>query len=392
MIAIIADDLTGALDAAAPLRRQGFRAVVALTPQSIDDALDADVVAITTESRSMPAPDPILKEVVAALPADHLLFKKIDSTLRGPIDVELRHTLGLTGRSTALVAPALPHQGRALVAGSLVIDGRVTGVHLPTLLMSSGLPVIVVGLALVRDAEALTNTLQRACEDTALVVVDAETDDDLRAIMEAVAELPVQPVLVGSAGLAAWLPLVGALTPSVDQEPPIQPITGAVLWAFGSAHPRTSEQVNELRGAAHIIKIDSDGDDWVAHVALGADMLARGRDVVMQVVPPAGGIRTVPIDDQRAVVQRLGRMVAAVVVHTPVEALVLGGGDTAYAVCDALGIRHLTLVGEVLPGLPLSHGTTSAGHGVRCITKAGGFGAPDALRYVHAALHGAIRR
>jgi D-threonate/D-erythronate kinase len=387
-VAIIADDLTGALDAAAPLRRQGFRATVALGPQYLADALHADVVAVTTESRAADDPGPVLAQTVVALSADQLLFKKIDSTLRGPIAAELRHLLDLTGRRAAVVAPALPQQGRALVHGFLVLDGRATDRHLPTILAASGLPTTDIRLAVVRDPRSFHRALERASREAALIVVDAETDDDLQAIALAVGALPAPPLLAGSAGLAAWLPVVGKLKP-VERLTHTKAIEGPVLWAFGSANQRTHQQIAELRSVGVTsVAFDPRIGDASSTIALGVDVLASGHDLVMSVVPPMDSIEAMPLPQQRAVAQRLARVVAAMVARTHVDALVMGGGDTAYAVCDALGIRRLELIDEVLPGLPLSEGTTSAGHVIRCITKAGGFGTPDALRHVYATLHG----
>jgi uncharacterized protein YgbK (DUF1537 family) len=389
-IAIVADDLTGALDAAAPLRRQGFPATVALAPRYLPFSLEADIVAVTTESRYLTDSGPILASVVAALPRECLLYKKIDSTLRGPIATEMRLLLAASGRRYALVTPTLPHQGRALIDGFLVIDGERTNIHLPTLLASSGLPTIDVPLAVVRDPTALQRVLERASESTtAVVAVDAVTDDDLRAVGQAVARLHALPLLAGSAGLAAWLPRITGLTPSLRPSDDVAPLDGPVLFAFGSAHPRTHAQLDELR-RGHVTTITVDpAADVRSSITTCIATLANGDDAVLSVVPPPDTIEAVPYTVQHAVAQMLARTVAAILERVPVAALVLGGGDTAYAVCAHLGIEHLALLGEVLSGLPLSVGTTSAGRRLYCVTKAGGFGTPDALRHVRATLHGA---
>lgn len=59
------------------------------------------------------------------------------------------------------------------------------------------------------------------------------------------------------------------------------------------------------------------------------------------------------------------------------DALVLTGGDTAVGVArrlDAVGVR---LEGEIEPGIPV--GTLIGPNPCRVVTKAGGFGEPDAL-------------
>ncbi len=387
-IAIIADDLTGALDAAAPLQRQGLRAAVALAPQHVAAVSDADIIALTTESRHVADPGPLLATAVAALANDWLVYKKIDSTLRGPIAAELRALLELTGRRNALVTPTLPHQARALVDGWLTLDGTPTDVHLPTLLRSSGLPVIALPLAVVRDPAAMRRALQEATASVALIAVDAITDDDLRTIAEAVATLDPPPLLAGSAGLAAWLPRIGGLQATVQQSAAVAAVPGPLLFAFGSAHQRTHEQLERLRDEGITSVVIAPDADITGAVAACVDALNIGNDVVLSVAPPARAIAAVPYAEQHRVAQMLAQTVAAILDRASAAALVLGGGDTAYAVCERLGIPSLALAGEVLPGLPLSHGTTSAGRTLWCVTKAGGFGTPDALRHVRAALHG----
>jgi uncharacterized protein YgbK (DUF1537 family) len=56
------------------------------------------------------------------------------------------------------------------------------------------------------------------------------------------------------------------------------------------------------------------------------------------------------------------------------------GGSTALAVVRALEIGPLRIQGEAMDGVPISEGrSTLNGRRYRIITKAGGFGGPDAL-------------
>lgn len=58
----------------------------------------------------------------------------------------------------------------------------------------------------------------------------------------------------------------------------------------------------------------------------------------------------------------------------PVSGLLVTGGDVARALCGAVGATALRALGEVQPGVPLSTLEGGALHGVRTVTKAGGFG------------------
>src|SRR3954466_10423336 len=122
-VAIVADDLTGACDAAVGLTRAGMRAEVAL-PGAAAPA-GAEVAAIDIRSRHLAAPEAARRtaEWVGALRGAPLLVKKLDSTLRGNVRAELEAALAASGRRAALVAPAFPLYGRTTSGGVQRLDG-----------------------------------------------------------------------------------------------------------------------------------------------------------------------------------------------------------------------------------------------------------------------------
>ena len=109
-VAIIADDLTGAADSGVQLMRSGYRTAVVFRGAPIPPSDDLDAVAVDTNSRPLPAGFAAKRVVESghALRESRIVYKKIDSTLRGPIGAELAAALAATGRKRALVAPAFP--------------------------------------------------------------------------------------------------------------------------------------------------------------------------------------------------------------------------------------------------------------------------------------------
>ena len=75
----------------------------------------------------------------------------------------------------------------------------------------------------------------------------------------------------------------------------------------------------------------------------------------------------------------LGRA-AARALRTAMPRLVIAvGGDTAHAVCAALGVEALWAEREAAPGAPLLRGTLADGRGLRVVMKSGSFGDDDLL-------------
>src|SRR5690606_13273759 len=114
MLIILADDLTGALDSAAPFAARGMTTLVALSVDDIQAALvrSPDVLSVNLGSREVEATTAyeLTAAALARVPHGALLFKKVDSRLKGNIDAELE---AFSFRS-ALVAPAIPEFGRVV--------------------------------------------------------------------------------------------------------------------------------------------------------------------------------------------------------------------------------------------------------------------------------------
>ena len=128
-VAIVADDLTGALDAAAPFAGCGLETRILLDFEQAASALETNtqVLSLTSESRhlSPPAADErVWNATRAALAgAPRVLLKKINSTLRGNIAAEIMAGLRASGLRHALIAPAVPRHGRIMRGGEVFIDG-----------------------------------------------------------------------------------------------------------------------------------------------------------------------------------------------------------------------------------------------------------------------------
>src|SRR5262249_37043289 len=164
-------------------------------PPSLPSATPA-VLVIDTESRQRSSEDArdrarwagsMLK---AGSPG--VLYKKVDSTLRGRVALEIDGMLDGTGLETALLPPAFPAQHRAVVDGCLLVESRPadatpmaldpafprTGASVLGLLAVDGLrPIAALPLVTVRRGrEAVATRLERfAAMGGRVLAADAET-------------------------------------------------------------------------------------------------------------------------------------------------------------------------------------------------------------------------
>ncbi len=124
MIAVIADDFTGAAELAGISLRYGLKVGVCLNNE-IDT--DVDVLVINTDSRSLKKNEAIdataraVRKILTLKP--EFVYKKIDSVLRGYVLDELVVQLQETGFDKVFIMPANPSLGRTISNGQYFIDG-----------------------------------------------------------------------------------------------------------------------------------------------------------------------------------------------------------------------------------------------------------------------------
>lgn len=406
---IMADDLTGAADTAVPFAKEGLRTFVRLSPQgtSADFANEADVESWNTSTRDVPATaafDTLATAVrnvleLAPSPEQLLIYKKIDSGIRGNVASEIDaslHALAQHARGrSAVVAPAFPEQGRTTLHGTQYIHGvpvsqTPTGMdpinpvqqsHIPSLLAERmARPVRSVPIEAVRGGSDLLR--QSLTQDRgSVLVVDAETSADLDAIAEAF--WGAQVLWVGSGGLARALAgksaaSNGSRAVGEEERPP-----AVWLTICASLHPVSRAQMAALAAYTGLepIEIPSSPVPGVQPIlARCRAQMATARQALVVSSAPAGG--EARSSDRRASLvsnlRALGEALAGDLASGG-YGVILVGGDTAEAILDGLGAEGLWLRGEIQPGVAVGTIRGGAAAGTVTITKAGGFGSDATL-------------
>ena len=394
---LVADDLTGALDAAAPFAARGLRVCVhrgadslprpAEPPAPVDSDLpeagafapptSGAVLAVSTSSRHLApaAARAAVEEAARRLRAwaPRLVFKKIDSTLRGPVPDEVAAAMRAFERRAAVVCPAFPEAGRTVHRGEVLVHGeplRETEYarDLRTPAPPESLKTLFGRVGSVRvlgPGEALGDL---SASD--LAIADAETRAHLAGLAARVSERAADVLAVGSDGLAAGLASLFGRAAA----PPV-PFAGGegrvLLFALGSRAGTTHEQTARLL-ASHpgVPVVDAPAGALDAGAVVRA--AASSRAVIARV--PAS-----PRGEPPSVVQAFAAGVRRAIDElggpARLAALVATGGDTVEAILDAFDIEVLEVLGELQPGVPVSRGATR-GAELTLVSKAGGFGTP----------------
>lgn len=378
-VAVIADDLTGALDTAARFGGAGDVAVLLDPGDAV--RVEASVVAIDAASRGCdPQRARDLTLGAAALLSRSepmVVYKKMDSALRGHFSHEVVAMLAAGSWGRALVAPALPEQGRAvrdgcLRAGGLVGPSLLSAFHEVQSAQVHGVGLEVIRRGVPRLREALSSSPQNGVQ---VFVCDAETVEDLDTLVQAAVAVHDSRrwLWCGSGGLA------GALARYFKMHGPPGPPSLPVpfLGLIGSPNPVARAQL----GAAEqcglpVLTLSAQGDSVQDSALLeaGTRHLQRGAGCFLA-APPLG------LEEGRRSVygQRLAECALVLTRAARPASLILSGGDTAREACGRLGIWGFLVKGELAPGVPISRalGRSHLGE-LMVVTKAGGFG-PAAL-------------
>jgi D-threonate/D-erythronate kinase len=376
---VLADDLTGALEVGAKFAATGA-GVMATTNLRfpLNKVQEEAIMVIDTETRHT-SPEQAGQAVfelgrVASSAGFHYVYKKTDSTLRGNIAAEIKGLCDAFPDSPLLYVPAYPKMGRTVRAGILYVDGiPVT----ETCFARDGLNPVreshILRLLSAECARPIISTIARNLPmslSAGIYVCDGEADTDLKVAARKFLQSASFRLAAGPAGF------VDHIAPLVDlprTTPPSLPMLRRVLVVNGS---RSDVSIGQIQHAIH--------HGWVAR---SVDELTDTKEGLGWVILAQPVSNCSPVDFAR----RISMTVQGILSREEFEAVVVLGGDTAYAILDALGITDLRPVGEVLEGVPISAISRNSaglkGDGLLyLISKAGGFGPVDVLCQIQAKL------
>ncbi len=365
--AVIADDLTGAGDTGVQFAAAGARTRTLRDDWTPAHLAGAEVVVVDTASRGLSAADAYRRVRAAAErlqeAAVQLVYKKVDSTLRGPLGAEIDAVMDACRPTMAIICPAYPAQGRTLVDGVLLVGGvpvaktpaagdpqaPVQESHVPTLLTRQMRRTVQ---WLQRPAGGYSDThlvaklqaLMAGYDDAGgILVCDAQDDGDLAAIVLAAHSLELTSarslLLIGSAGMAR--PLAAQLAQQMKG------LDTGVLVLCGSLHPAARVQVHQVE-------------------------LSNNPQVTILTTPAQVGSHPDPAGALAAEAQ-------AWLAEHGASGIVVTGGDTLGALLRALQAHGVVWEQGAAPVIPLGRIAGGPWAGLRIISKAGGFGEPSVL-------------
>ena len=418
-IAIIADDLTGANDSALQFHIEGANTQILLSdefkPLNVENT---QTWAISTESRNVSAHDAYerIKEttekIVETLNPDYF-YKKIDSTVRGNIAVEILGMLEVLKWDAAVVIPAFPSEGRITVGGYHLLKGipiektemardphsPTCESHLPTL-MSSQIPEefhyiigsIELSTVMKGAGPVLRKLNELVQEGKKLIICDAVSTVDIEQVALAITKSDHTILPAGTASGARAFSKIWVYEEEKNEEREQLP-NFPKLIVSGSATQINSNQIEKLEQSEHFIN-----DRLIISLDLISILGGVKEELVEQVVSALNEKRFVlvhtanliknysGIEEETLRAELTKAELASVitdflseltrqVIEKKEVILITLGGETSFKCCAELGVTQLRLVDEVAPAIALS----VANNEQWIVTKSGNLGTPETL-------------
>ncbi len=404
---VVADDFTGSNDTGVQFSKAGLTTNVITEPNNLQrDLYNSDVLVVDLESRfDLPkVAFQKCKQLGELLKAENVIvYKKLDSTFRGNIGAEIEGLMAGLGVEKAVLAAALPSNGRVTRNGQVYVHGvplaETEFAKDPrTPIRSSSIEEILAEQTSLKvkgmsadwfEQQAAQQALEIAAEingDVNILVFDGQTESDLLAVAESLKDNAGNFLIIGTAGLANHLPHVWGLAEAKR----------TFVFA-GSVSEQTRKQVAYAEAAMELKRFDLSGleilknpdqfldqverdiktawDDGINRFVFAT---TRSRDEVEQVFCLADELGITRNEAAEKISMWIGKLSAACILKYQPSGIFLTGGDTAIKTVRALGGTGIRIQKEVLPGIPSGFLTGCEVEG-RVVTKAGGFGEEEAI-------------
>lgn len=345
MIAIVADDFTGAAELAGISLRYGLKTEL-FTGKPTEK--DAEVVIVSTDSRSLnktkalQVTADVLKNVLELNPS--LIYKKIDSVLRGYVLDELKLQMQLMQKTKAFILPANPSLGRTISNGNYYVQGKL--ISETGFAADPEFPISKSSVqAILKDETVAVLKHSEALPENGTVVGEAENETDVQAWVD---KLDESFVLVGAGDFYTAL-LNNQFKQTKQQQPELQ---FPFLYVCGTAYDQSVNYIKQVdeksKTVLYITKqmIESGTHDieWLQQCN---DVLVRKQKAII-----AFNREVIPGDASAADLRGImAKAVKAVVEQNKISELFIEGGSTATAILQVLGISRLSPVNELKRGV-----------------------------------------
>lgn len=357
MIAVVADDLTGAAELGGGIGLRYNLKVEIFT--QVNAQTKADLVIISTDSRSKPKEaaeketEQVFRELLPLKP--ELIYKKMDSVLRGHVLPEIKAQMRALNLRRALLVPANPALGRTITNGIYYLQG--IPIHQSSFSQDPEFPLTSSRVDdILRSGDELikVQSHNQPLPEAGIIVGEVSSANDLKAWVQS---LDNETALAGASGFfTALLEAKGYVA--------IEPTTSSsfnpeklALFVCGSTFAKSRTLVKAVQASGGPVSYlppelliepkisDEQIKKWVEEIVY---LMQTNNQAILAIDPDSTANISVNAATLREI---MGQAVQEVFKQIPLKELYLEGGSTASAIFRRLGFTRFYPQQELAPGV-----------------------------------------
>ena len=394
IIGCIADDFTGAGDAASYLAKGGMRTLmfngVPEDQTDYSETCDAMVIALKTRTEEKEsAVQASLKAIrwLQSQGAEQYYFKycsTFDSTPEGNIGPVADAVMEELGASRAVICPALPDNGRIVVDGCLYVNGVLLDEspmknHPLTPMWDHRVKNLMEAqskYACVEVGQDFSGLPGGSGTEPVYIVPDDRNRTDAEKIAAAFGR---DLFLTGGSGLLEALAAY-RMKYTEKKQTDYPPVIGSTLLLAGSCSEMTRKQIAfyEASGQAAVkinpLELTEKEDRAVA----GTEIAGENTALLLYTSDTPENVRKIQTEGKFMIAEKIERFFAEMAVafyKNGCKKLIVAGGETSGAVMKALGFSKYIIWKSIAPGVPVLIPIEDTG--ARIVLKSGNFGQED---------------
>lgn len=356
MIAVIADDFTGAAEIGGIGIRYGLNVTI---ETQVVDRTEADIMIIATDTRSQ-SPEKAF-QLIEQTTKDLLklnpifIYKKVDSVLRGKVGAELMVQLKASGKKRALLIPANPALKRTIDAGIYYYDGmplrdsNFFNAAIDTIPLSSNV-LDLIGKAFRQHTKIISP--QQPLPAGGLIIGNAINEGNLKQWAK---KMDDKTIPAGGSGFFNALLEEYAEEKNKATAPPLL-FGKRAVYVCGSTFLPSKMAVRKARQKGGQVSVmpntifcshDSKEiiSDWVEEII---GLIKRKGKVILAI----DELEPCNVDDLPTKIRNvMAQVLYEVMASEQIDELLIEGGDTAYTIVKKLGLKRFYPVRELAPGV-----------------------------------------
>lgn len=412
-LGIIADDFTGAVDAAGFVKKNGMQTYLFNGVPALSDISDPriDTVVMCLKIRSCPA-DRAVKQALQAVKQleragcttyYYKYCSTFDSSEKGNIGQVTDAIMDYLHVDTTVVCPALPVNGRTVYkgyvfVGNQLIEDSPMRFHPITPMTKSYLPELMYGQfqsqnithiyaeEIDKGPGLISNRINQArAQRTRYIIPDTLNDSHLRVLAESFSSMKF---LTGGSGLVGEIAAAKGSPNKASSQESLAFERGSAVIISGSCSEATNEQVTYYKGLGGFcqnVSVEECVKNFDSYCVSTAQLIiAHQSDALTPMIYATKTVEERVLLDVRfpdisisKLIERFFAQLTKVLLENGTETFIVAGGESAGTVVTASCLESFRVGTEISPGVSWIVHTKQDGSRINFALKSGNFGTRD---------------